>query len=400
MGGKSLEEILKDNGEEVTSSQMDEDDDIISEIKKALTKPQLKTVKEKKDKAGKGIEESKKQATFEDDEEEHFRKTKSFDIQSMMTATNQQSQYKCNIRGKEGRSTSIQYHIESEHADKAEEPSRNEISQNTLNTTESKETIPETTFVAIDGKSLEQLQETFPCILCERKMKTKKALRCHIKNQHKTFTKSIETQILETTKEATKLDIKKTVEPQLEVKENMFACHLCDKAYKVKGSLKKHVTRNHKSYAEVEEGPTNNSEEEMVLEIEMEDDNIENQENEKIDNKINLDEKESDILKGNQIQEEEVDVTGDATEEEENTYEDDTLSEVNEEFLCYYCDQCDHRTDSEESLSEHKQTEHAKLRCKKCNTELKNKGNFRRHYQYKHSEVSLDEFKELFYKVV
>merc|ERR1712129_14282 len=136
-------------------------------------------------------------------------------------------------------------------------------------------------------------------------------------------------------------------------------------------------------------GPTNNSEEEMVLEIEMEDDNIENQENEKIDNKINLDEKESDILKGNQIQ-----------EEEEDTYEDDTLSEVNEEFLCYYCDQCDHRTDSEESLSEHKQTEHAKLRCKKCNTELKNKGNFRRHYQYKHSEVSLDEFKELFYKVV
>jgi len=279
--------------------------------------------------------------------------------------------------------------------DTSEDP----VGEITFNT-ELNETNPETTFVSSDEKSLEQLQGYFSCAFCDRKMKTKKALRCHMKNQHRDFKKSVV--MLETTNEATKLDEKKTVGPQLEVKENRFACHLCHKTYNWKGTLTKHVSRIHKNYAGGKEGTKNNSEGEMLLDKCLKEDNtaIEYEENEKSYNKNNSDKKESDAVTENKVQKKVMEGTDETIEEEEHINEDDTLSEVNEEFLCYFCDQCDHRTDSEESLSEHKQTEHAKLRCKKCNTELKNKGNFRRHYQYKHSEVSLDEFKELFYKVV
>merc|ERR1712129_471390 len=295
MGGKSLEEILKDNGEEVTSSQMDEDDDIISEIKKALTKPQLKTVKAKKDKAGKGIEESKKQATFEDDEEEHLRKTKSFDLQSMMTATNQQSQYKCNICGKEGRSTSIQYHIESEHAHNAEGPNRGETSINSLNATQLKETINENTVDVIDEKNLE-LQGTFPCTACERKLKSKRTLKSHMKNQHKDISNSIENKMLETNKETT-LDTSNTGDPQLEVKETIFARHMCDKTYKSKGSLNSHMTRNHRNKRLEEEETKDNDM--GIFEKGSEEDNSDNEgkENKESDDKYDSDKEERDAPK-------------------------------------------------------------------------------------------------------
>jgi len=389
--GKDLEKVLRENSQEVASSQ-----DIISKIKKALTNPQIKTTTAcdtgKKDKAGEEVPKiSKKAEKLEHDKVEHSNapgKPKVFDARSLMTATDHQSQYKCNICGKEGRSTSIQYHIESEHAHNAEGPNRGETSINSLNTTQLKETINENTVDVIDEKNLE-LQGTFPCTVCERKLKSKRTLKSHMKNQHKDISNSIENKMLETNKETT-LDTSNTGDPQLEVKETIFACHMCDKTYKLKGSLNSHMTRNHRNKRLEEEETKDNDR--GIFEKGSEEDNNDNEgkENKESDDKYDSDKEERDAPK--------------ETKEYEETMEDDneveTLSECNEEFLCYFCDQCDHRTDSEESLIEHKQEEHAKLKCRECDTELKSKSNLRKHYKNKHGVVSLDEFKELFYKGV
>merc|ERR1712129_497876 len=123
------------------------------------------------------------------------------------------------------------------------------------------------------------------------------------------------------------------------------------------GSLHSHMTRNHRN--KKLEGEETKDNDRGIFEKGSEEDNNDNEgkENKESDDKYDSAKKERDAPK--ETKEHEETMEGD-NEEEEQTNEVETLSECNEEFLCYFCDQCDHRTDSEESLLEHKQEEHAK----------------------------------------
>ena len=99
---------------------------------------------------------------------------------------------------------------------------------------------------------------------------------------------------------------------------------------------------------------------------------------------------------------------------------------VNNENFVYFCDQCDHRTDCDESLNNHKMEEHSKpsenvrgvdrtersieeggkelkagWNCKECAFETATKKNLKKHYRnmhYKITDVNVDEFNKIFSK--
>ena len=95
---------------------------------------------------------------------------------------------------------------------------------------------------------------------------------------------------------------------------------------------------------------------------------------------------------------------------------------VNNENFVYFCDQCDHRTDCDESLKTHKTEEHSKTsenvkrvdtteelikesktewNCKECGYQSAAKKNLKKHYRnmhYKITDVNVDEFNKIFSK--
>ena len=88
---------------------------------------------------------------------------------------------------------------------------------------------------------------------------------------------------------------------------------------------------------------------------------------------------------------------------EDQSKEGDMTEEIPEENLTYYCDKCDHRTDSGESLESHKNTEHMEsqdpnnekvltpskqnlstFQCDACKLYYTSRGNLARHNRMKH----------------
>ena len=127
--------------------------------------------------------------------------------------------------------------------------------------------------------------------------------------------------------------------------------------------------------------------------------------------------------------------SGEEKDEENDTDFQKTINEsetfydefVNDENLVYFCDQCDHRTDCDESLNNHKMEEHSQasengkmdtteksieevvkgdesktgLKCKECDYEAAAKKNLKKHYRnmhYKTTDVTIDEFNKIFSK--
>ena len=91
---------------------------------------------------------------------------------------------------------------------------------------------------------------------------------------------------------------------------------------------------------------------------------------------------------------------------------------VNNENFVYFCDQCDHRTDCDESLKTHKTEEHSKTsenvkradtkesktewNCKECGYQSAAKKNLKKHYRnmhYKIADVTVDDFNKIFSKL-
>ena len=181
------------------------------------------------------------------------------------------------------------------------------------------------------------------------------------------------------------IKITRSVELRNHIEKNHFtslaiSCNLCSKMFRTRKILSVHVARSHGHEFETVE--TSKTEKRKETEIGKEA------------------EKVPDVQK--------------PVDESESYYDDF----VNNENLVYFCDQCDHRTDCDESLNKHRSEEHSEeskeretesnskggkmaWNCKECVYKAAAKKNLKKHYRnvhYKIGDVTIEDFNEIFSK--
>ena len=183
------------------------------------------------------------------------------------------------------------------------------------------------------------------------------------------------------------IKITRSVELRNHIEKNHFtslaiSCNLCSKMFRTRKILSVHVARSHGHEFETVE--TSKTEKRRETEIRKETENV------------------PGVQK--------------PVDESESYYDDF----VNNENLVYFCDQCDHRTDCDESLNKHRSEEHSEKskeretiqkpnpkggkmawNCKECVYKAAAKKNLKKHYRnvhYKIGDVTIEDFNEIFSK--